>query len=302
MSKQTLRILVSRHSAFYSPLIATLAGGFLERQGLDASYGVLPPGRTSRDALESGDAHVIQSAVSSNWEPMEKGLADLPVHFAQINSRDGFFLAAREPVERFDWKQLEGRVLLADHARQPLAMLRFAAHVNGADWSRIHVRDCGSPEQMEEAFRRGEGDYIHLQGPAPQQLELEGVAQVAVAVGRCMPAVAFSSLTATRRFLQTEIAHRFLQAYREAKQWAASADPGEIARAEQSFFPGVHPDALRRAIAHYQQLGAWAGGLDIPRELYEQALNVFQHCGLISRRHPYGQVVFCAASLPDDVP
>src|SRR5262249_18135657 len=36
-----LRVLVSRHSAFYTPLIATLAGDFLAEQDLEAGYGVL---------------------------------------------------------------------------------------------------------------------------------------------------------------------------------------------------------------------------------------------------------------------
>jgi hypothetical protein len=36
-----LRIMVSRHSIFYSPLIATIAAGFLERRGLSAEYSIL---------------------------------------------------------------------------------------------------------------------------------------------------------------------------------------------------------------------------------------------------------------------
>src|SRR5262249_6198909 len=120
----TLRLLVSRHSAFYSPLIATLAAGFLRTPGLDATYQVLPKGRHARDMTRNGEVDIVQAAVSSNWGPLEKGETDLPVHFAQINQRDGFFLAARAPG-LFHWKQLEGATLLVDHAAQPLAMLRY---------------------------------------------------------------------------------------------------------------------------------------------------------------------------------
>jgi hypothetical protein len=35
----------------------------------------------------------MQSAVSSNWKPREQGIEPLPVHFAPINQRDGFFIA-----------------------------------------------------------------------------------------------------------------------------------------------------------------------------------------------------------------
>ena len=53
---------------------------------------------------------------------------------------------------------------------------------------------------MEKAFREGQGDFVHLQGPAPQQLELDGAGRVVAALGEVIPPVAFSSLMATREF------------------------------------------------------------------------------------------------------
>ena len=285
-----LRIMVSRHSAFYSPLIATIAAGFLKDAGLDATYAVLQPGQRSQDLIRTGAVDVMQSAVSSNWKPLERGDAPLPVHFAQINRRDGFFLAGRVPDAAFQWKNLEGRRLLADHGLQPLVMLKYAAHYNGADWSRIHVTDAGSPAAMEKAFRAGQGDYVHLQGPAPQQLEREGAGHVVASVGRSMPEVAFSSLCASREFLETETAAAFLAAYRRAREWVRESPPAEVSAREASYFPGARSETLTEAIAVYQGLGCWGGGIEIPPELYEQALTVFEFAGEISRRHPYAAV------------
>ena len=93
-----LRIVASRHSAFYSPLIACIGAGFLEKEGFDPSYGVLEKGQRSQDLIRDGAADVMQSAVSSNWNPLERGESPLPVHFAQINQRDGFFLVANQPL------------------------------------------------------------------------------------------------------------------------------------------------------------------------------------------------------------
>ena len=46
------RIMLNRHSAFYSPLLATVAGGFLAEEGLDPHYGgEVPPGKSSPDML-----------------------------------------------------------------------------------------------------------------------------------------------------------------------------------------------------------------------------------------------------------
>jgi NitT/TauT family transport system substrate-binding protein len=288
--KTKLAIMASRHSAFYTPLIGVMAGGFLQQEGLEADYAVLQPGQRSREMLARGAVDVMQSAVGSNWGPMEQGETDLPVHFAQINRRDGFFLAARRPDPDFDWTKLEGATLLADHGQQPLLMLRYAAHVQGVDWSKVRLIDAGSVEEMDRAFRGGQGDYIHQQGPAPQQLESDGAGFVVASVGEAMPPVAFSSLLATREFLESSNAPAFLRAYRRSRQWAQQAAPEEIAAREASFFPGIDTRVLAAAIARYQKLGAWEGDLAISRDLYEQALEVFLHGGAIQQRHPYEQV------------
>ena len=282
--------MVSRHSAFYSPLIAAIGAGFLNEEGIEASYDVLPPGGRSQELIRDGAVDIMQSAVSSNWRLIESGIEPRPVHFAQINCRDGFFLAGRRPDPRFQWKQLEGAALLADHGLQPLVMLKYALNHNGVDWSRIRVIDAGSPERMEAAFREGQGDYIHLQAPAPHQMEREGAAFVVASVGRDMPPVAFSSLCASAAFLETDIARAFLRSYERSRQWAREAPAAEVAAREVRFFPGIHQDALASAILAYQGLGCWQGDLTILEDLYEQALTVFEYAGQIRRRHPYSEV------------
>ena len=286
-----IRILVSRHSSFYSPLIASVSAGFLDEEGLEPAYAVLPKNRTARDMIRKREVDVVQAAVSSSWGPMENGERDLPVHFAQINQRDGFFLAGRGAVSAFDWKQLEGKSLLADHGGQPLVMLKYAAHCRGVDWNKIEVIDAGSIEDIDAAFRSGRGDYVHQQGPFPQQLQSECIGHPIAAVGEAMPAVAFSSLMASREFLDSEMAKAFTRAYRSARSWVNEAPAAEIASREAGMFPGIELEALAKSIARYQAVGCWAGELPITRDLYEQALDVFLYSAAVARRHRYEDVV-----------
>jgi len=262
-----LRIMAARHSAFYSPLIATIAAGFLAEEGIEASYSVLPPTGGSHGLLQRGEVDVMQSAPGSNWGPIEKGQKDLPVHFALINRRDGFFLAGRKPDPKFDWKALERSSFIADHGGQPMLMLRYAAHVQGVDWSKIVVIDAGDVDEMDATFRSGRGDYVHQQGPAPQQLEHEGIGHVVASVGAAMPEVAFSSLMATREFLASERARSFMRAYRKARLWVQETPAATVAAKETSFFPKVNPQALAAAIRSYQQIGCWQGDPAITSEL-----------------------------------
>jgi len=291
MSKAQLRIMVYRHSVFYSPLIATIAGGFLKDEGLDAAYFQKPPQRNQYDMFRDGEIDIMQAAVSTSWDPLSKGIRNIPVHFAQINQRDGFFLTARGAPQGFDWKDLEGASLVADHAQQPFAMLKYGLHRKGVDLSRVRLINAGAPESMEKTFREGQGDFIHLQGPAPQQLEKDGVGKVVAALGDAVPLVAFSSLMATREFLQTTEAAAFKRAYLRSLRFVIQSPAREIADLEAPFFPGVPADAMASAISRYQQLGTWRSDPNITREQYEVAMDIFIFAGTFKERYAYEEVV-----------
>ena len=62
MSK--INIQFTLFSAFYSPLISTMTGGFLKEQGLDYEWTVAKPGVTAITALDDGSADVVQSTLS----------------------------------------------------------------------------------------------------------------------------------------------------------------------------------------------------------------------------------------------
>src|SRR6185436_6818854 len=129
-----------------------------------------PKERNLYEMFRQGEVDVMQAAVSTSWDPLSKGHYDIPRHFAQINQRDGFFITGRVlgQTKPFAWKDLEGAALIADHSQQPLAMLKYALHLQGVAWNKVRAINAGGPEEMERAFRAGQGEYVHLQGPAPQ--------------------------------------------------------------------------------------------------------------------------------------
>jgi NitT/TauT family transport system substrate-binding protein len=286
----TIRIQFTRFSAFYSPLIATIAGGFLREEGFAPQHSVAPAGASAIEGLVRGTVDVCQSAPSQGFGPLEKAQTPPAVHFAQINEKDGFFLTGRAPDPGFTWDALRGRSVLVDHGGQPLAMFKYACHRRGLDFAALKAINRPS-DQMDRAFRGGEGDYIHQQGPAPQQLEHDKVGHVVASVGDAIGPVAFSSLAATGAWLQTDAARRFMRAYRKARAWLLATPAAQVAEAEASFFPEIARPVLTSTIAYYQKLGCWTPHVEITRQAFEVALDVFQHAGLITRRHRYEDVV-----------
>ncbi len=286
-----IHIQFTRFSAFYTPLIATIAGGFLEEEDLRPSHSVAAPGTSAIQALVDGSVQVAQSAPSQGFMTLERGGTPQARHFAQINEKDGFFLTGRAADQAFAWSKLAGRRVLVDHGGQPLAMFKYACHKMGLDYASIDAVDAGNTEQMDEAFRRGEGDFVHQQGPAPQQLAHDGVGQVVASVGDAIGPCAFSSLAAAEDWLASDAAKAFMRAYLKARAFVNRASAAEIARAEAAFFPDVPQEVLAETIGAYQKLGCWSPHVEITQEAYEVSLDVFAHAGLITRRHPYDQVV-----------
>ena len=286
-----ISIEFTRFSAFYSPLIATMAGGFLKDEGLNARYAVSAPGKSAIAGLLDGSVHVAQSAPSQGFGPLEQGKKPPALHFAQINERDGFFLTGRQADASFSWDKLKGKKVIVDHGGQPLAMFKYACFKQGLDFKDLIAVDAGSTDQMIAAFRNGEADFVHLQGPQPQQLVHDGAGHIVAALGDAIGPCAFSSLAAKREWLATDTAKAFMRAYRKARAWLISTPAADVAKAEASYFKDIDLPVLTSTIATYQKLGNWTPHAEITPSAFAATLDIFQHAGLISKRHAYADVI-----------
>ncbi len=282
-----IHVTVTRHSAFYTPLIIAIAADFLTQEGLDPVYSAVERPKSVYDLLEEGAAHLGQAAISHAWMAREAGRKTDIVHFAQINERDGFFIAGRAPEPNFSWSHLVGKKVLVDHGIQPLAMFRYALRKAGVDYAKINIIDAGAAEQIEAKFRAGVGDYLHLQGPAPQQLEKDNAGFIVASVGQAIGPVAFSSLCAPARWLGTDMAKAFMRAYRKSIHFVSDARPREICTLLVPFFRDIDEDVLTSAIDHYQRLGCWVKDARISRSTYQVALDVFRSDGRVAKNYKY---------------
>ncbi|MBI2752679.1 MAG: ABC transporter substrate-binding protein [Betaproteobacteria bacterium] len=286
-----INIQFTRFSAFYSPLIATIAGGFLEEEGLSPRHSVALPGKTAIAGLVDGTVHVAQSAPSQAITLLEQGKKPPALHFAQVNEKDGFFLVGRKAEPDFRWERLKGREVLVDHGGQPTVMFQYACAKRGLDYAAIKAIDAGSSDKMIEAFRKGIGEYVHLQGPAPQQLEHDGIGYIVAALGDAIGPCAFSSLAATREWLAGDMAKSFMRAYRKGRAWLIATPAAEVAAREAPFFAGTDRAVLAATIAAYQKLGNWSPHVEITRAAFEATLDIYQHAGKITKRHRYEDAI-----------
>ena len=288
MSK--INIEFTLFSAFYSPLISTMTGGFLKEEGLDFEFTISAPGVSAITALDNGSADVVQSTLSQGFNTLNKDEIPSCVHFAQINEMDGFFLTGRDADPDFKWSKLEGAEVLVHHGGQPMTMFKYACFKEGIDIDKIKIIDAGNGNEMDRKYRDGTGQFIHQQGPSPQQLEADGIGNVVSALGPIIGACGFSSLAAKPEWLESNEAKAFTKAYAKTRNYINDTPAIEIAHAEKPLFPNINETVLTDCIKTYQKMGVWSRHIDITNSAYDTMLDIFEYDDKLKTRYKYDQV------------
>ena len=273
-------------SAFYSPLIMTMAGGFLEKNGLSYQWSVANGLNAAVPAVRDGKVHVTQSTPTQGFSSLQTGEVDEVVHFGLINQHDGFFITGREADDQFQWGKLEDQEVVVFKSGQPNIMFQYACHKAGIDYSKIKTVFPGNAEAIDDAFRSGQGLYVQQQGPFPQQLETDGVGHVVARAGDVIGPCAFSSLAARRDWLASDDAKRFTQAYLQAIEFLNTESADKVSALLQSWFQDTDLAALTACIASYQDLGSWNHDMVITDDLWDVMVDAFMLTGDLDKHYP----------------
>ncbi len=294
-SRQPLRLMETWRSIFYTPIYISVAGGFLEREGLDVQFSTCPPqfphplSALHNDAADIVQSGIMRSIIASDW-----GAETVPQHFAKINSRDGFFILGREPQDTFDWESLRGsRVIPVGFSPMPWASFQYALRRHGLEPSDLDLLTGLSLDDAAATFRDGGAEFVHVAEPVVQQLIADGAGHLLTALGPENGHLAYSSFAATHRFLRdrSDTAHRFTVGFARALHWLSSAESEESAEAVSEFFPGTSSEVLAASIARYQEQEQWPVNPILGKPEYENLHDILLAAGMCRERHPYEKVV-----------
>ena len=294
-NRQPLRLIETFRSVFYTPIYVSVAGGFFEKEGLDVDFKTCPPefahplsalNRGGADIAQSG---IMRSIISSDW-----GAVTVPMHFAKINSRDGFFVLSRIKQEPFLWESLKGAKLIpVGFSPMPWASLQFALRRHGVEPDELDLVTGLSFDDGISAFREGHAEYIHVPQPAAELLLDDGMGHVAVALGPENGHLAYSSFAATNQFLdsQPETVQRFTIGFANALEWLAANNAQEVGQAIASFFPEVSLELVVKSVARLKAQDNWPTDPVLAQPEYENLHDILVAAGLAKERQPYSKVV-----------
>ena len=265
-----IRIMFSRFSAFYSPLIAAAGRGLPQGRGARTPSSRWPcPERPAQAGLRDGHVDLIQSAVSASFRAA-RARRDARTSSTSPRSISGTASSSppAPPDPAFAWAKLAGASVLVDHG-MPAAR---------------HVQVCPAPtrrrlRRLERGRRRqprGDAGGVPVRRAITcicrarrrSSWRRHGVGHVVAAVGEAIGPVAFSSLCA-RLGLHRDRTWRARSPPPTRGRALGCARPpaARVAEAEAGYFKAtLDPEVLTHTIAAYQHLGCWDGALAIPRE------------------------------------
>ena len=289
-----LRLMDTYRNLFYAPIYAAVAGGFLYGEGLDVMFGTVPAGRSAVDMLHRREVDIVQTGISRSMMALDEGDDNAPLHIAEINQRDGFFIVSSSPTDGWQWRDLEGATLIPiGFTPVPLTSLTAALRKRGVDIGKIRMLPGLSADDAITRFRDGEADYIHMPNPQAQALIDDGVGSLAAALGSEHGYLCYSSFAATPAFIaeNPEVVQRFVRGFYKAQQWLASADAAAVTERVKPFFAGVSESTLERSISGYKSLGTWAETPAIGVDGYNAMRQALIDGGLVNERYDYKRLV-----------
>ena len=293
--RTALKLVEVIRTLFYTPIYVAVGGGFLELEGLDVDFKTCPPefGHPI-NALNTGQADIAQSGIMRCIIASDWGAETVPIHFAEINSRDGFFVISRTKNDNFEWEHFkQGKVIPVDFSPMPWASFRYALQNHNIDPSEVDLLTGLNLNDAMEAFRSGKAEYIHVPQPAAEELLEDGSGHLAVALGPENGHLAYSSFATTHKFLEKEsdIVYRFTVGYANALDWLASHSPSEIGEAVSGFFPGISLELVTKSITRLKAQDNWPTEPTLAQPQYENLQDILISAGLAKIRQSYDKVV-----------
>src|SRR5438034_768766 len=215
-----IRLGVTFHSVFYAPYFVALERGLFAAEGIELEAEAFGDGRLVLAGMEQGELDVGIGGVMRSMLGYDRDESGMPIHFARINDRDGFFLLGRS--ETFDWPDLIGRrLILFSEAPTPWYVLRAFLLERGLDPDRISVVDNLAAPEAAAAFRAGQADFLEAPAHIVEELVRDGAGLILREMAREAGPLPYSSYCARPAFLdqQPEAISALARAHVAAPRW-----------------------------------------------------------------------------------
>jgi NitT/TauT family transport system substrate-binding protein len=290
---RSLTVMEPFRSPFYAPLLAAVHRGDFAREGLDVTVRTAPRSAGTVAALMDGEVEICLGGLMRSFEVADRGGPFLP-HFAEVNSRNGFFLVSREPRPGFRWPDLVGKTVISfAEAPTPWLCMLAVLRREGVDPALVTIERQRPVAEAVDAFLRGHGDFLEQGQPVVEKLLADRSAHLVASMGDATGPLPFSSFMTTPEFLRAEgeVVAAFTRAIYRMQRWIAVAEPVEIARTIAPALPDVAVDVLAHVVDRFRRQDTWARDPVLRRPGFDALQRILRDAGFIQRTHRYEDLV-----------
>lgn len=273
----------SLRGLFYAPFYAALARDAYATEGVEVRFVSAPrPGDAATNVM-GGAADVCWGGPMRVAQTYQLVPGCDIVSFAEVVTRDPFFLVGRDPRPDFTMRDLLGlRVGTVSEVPTPWLCLQEDLRRAAIDPAAVNRSTTGTMAENCEALRRGELDVVQVFEPFPSMMAAEGAGHIWYAAATR----GFTSYTTfyTRRgnlATRRDELKRLVRGIARTQRWVAKATPAEIATTVGEYFPALDPAILETAVARYKSLGVWSATPVMPRAGYDRLLAGLRSGGFV---------------------
>ena len=293
--ENVVRLTEVTHSLFYTPQYLAMALGYFEEEGLKVEISNGSGADNVMTALLTNEADIGLMGCEANIYVYLQGRKDYPKVIGQLTKRDGSFLVGREPVENFDYSNLDGKtVLMGRTGGMPAMILQYVlnnkGYVNGQNITMDYTIQFGA---LGPAFTGGNGDFVPLFEPSASQLQVEGKGYIVSAIGMDSGEIPYTCYSATPSYLAKngDKVENFLRCVWKGTEFAMTHSAKQCAELVAPYFEGTTLELLEMAIANYQKFDVWMTTPVTDVEGFERIQDIMQNAGELQRRVNYGDIV-----------
>lgn len=283
------------HSIFYAPQYVAIENGYFTEEGLDLELVTGYGADKTMAAVLSGEADIgFMGAEASIYASLE-GAKDPVVNFAQLTQRAGNFLVAREPVEDFQWSDLEGHDILGGRkGGMPQMVFEYILRQHGLDPKKdMNIDQSIDFGSTAAAFSGGQADFTVEFEPGATLLEQEGAGYVIASLGVDSGYVPYTAYSAKGSYMEKnpEVVQKFTDALQKGMDYVNSHSAEEIAKVIQPQFEETDLKTLTTIVKRYHDQETWKDNLIFEEKSFDLLQDILESSGELSSRAAYNDLV-----------
>lgn len=293
--KTTVKLCEVTHSIFYAPLYIAINNGYFDDEDINLKLSNGGGADKVMTAVISGSADIGLMGPEATIYCHVEGQRDYPIIFGQLTACDGSFLVGRNPEPDFDWKNLEGKHILAGRpGGVPAMTLQWVLNQNGVNTDTPNFDTSVAFDAMVGTFDTDKSiDYTTMFEPTASEYVALGKGYIVASVGEASGEVPYTAFSAQKSWLKknNKTAKAFLRAVLRGYQYMSENTPETVAKSLVKSFPGTSEQSAAAAVKSYLAINAWARTPAMAKSAFERLQDIMENAGTLSSRADYNLAV-----------